>query len=264
MSILDTIKKYKIQEIAVRKAKQPGKFLEGSKFFERRCMSLKSALSNPEASGIIAEFKRRSPSKGDINKNALAEEITSGYIRAGASGLSVLTDENFFGAKKEDFARARESNDCPILQKDFILDEYQIVEAKSIGADVILLIAQILSPAEIRQFTRFAHNLGLEVLLETHGADEILQNLEAETDLIGINNRNLNTFTVDIENSIRLAGLLPADTVKVAESGIESAETIRILKQSGFKGFLIGEYFMKDLDPANKCASLIKELRHES
>ncbi len=264
MSILDTIKKHKIQEIAVRKAIQPVRLLEESKFFDRKCLSLKSVLSNPEASGIIAEFKRRSPSKGDINKNAQAEEITSGYIRAGASALSVLTDENFFGAKKEDFARARESNECPILQKDFILDEYQIVEAKSIGADVILLIAQILSPAEINQLTGFAHNLGLEVLLETHGAEEILQNLEAGADLIGINNRNLNTFDVDIENSIRLAGLLPADTVKVAESGIESAETIRILKQSGFKGFLIGEYFMKDPDPAKKCASFVKELRHES
>jgi indole-3-glycerol phosphate synthase len=166
----------------------------------------------------------------------LAEKITIGYVRAGASGLSVLTDENFFGAKKEDFARARESNECPLLQKDFILDEYQIIEAKSIGADVILLLAQILSPSEIKRFTNFAHNLGLEVLLETHGAEEILQNLEAEADLIGINNRNLNTFTVDIENSIRLAGLLPDNIVKVAESGIESTETIRILKQSGSKG----------------------------
>jgi indole-3-glycerol phosphate synthase len=263
MSILQTIKNYKIQEVAARKAVQPIRLLEGSKFFERKCLSLKSALSDPAASGIIAEFKRRSPSKGDINQNALAEDITIGYVRAGVSGLSVLTDENFFGAKKEDFAIARESNECPLLQKDFILDEYQIIEAKSIGADVILLLAQILSPSEIKRFTTFAHNLGLEVLLETHGENEILQNLEAGADLIGINNRNLNTFEVDIENSIRLAGLLPDNIIKVAESGIESAETIRVLKQSGFRGFLIGEYFMKDPDPAEKCASLIKELRHE-
>jgi len=264
MSILQTIKKYKIQEVAARKAVQPIRLLEESKFFDRKCLSLKSVLSNPEAIGIIAEFKRKSPSKGDINPNALAEKITMGYLRAGASALSVLTEENFFGAKKEDFARARESNECPMLQKDFILDEYQIIEAKSIGADVILLLAQILSPLEIKQFTTFAHNLGLEVLLETHGENEILQNLEAGADLIGINNRNLNTFEVDIENSIRLAGLLPDNIVKVAESGIESAETIRVLKQSGFRGFLIGEYFMKDPDPAEKCAAIIKELRHEN
>ena len=260
---MQTITKHKRQEVALRKNLQPVKRLEGSPYFEQPCLSLKAAISSPGASGIIAEFKRKSPSKGDINKEARVEEITRGYVRAGASGLSVLFDEGFFGAKKDDFMHARQNNHCPILQKDFILDEYQIIEAKSIGADVILLIGRILSPPEIKRFTNFAHGLGMEVLLETHGENEIMQNLEAGIDLMGINNRDLNTFKVNIENSMRLAALLPDHIVKVAESGIESAETIKVLKQSGFAGFLIGEYFMRDKDPAGKCASLIKEIRHE-
>ncbi|RWW91895.1 indole-3-glycerol phosphate synthase TrpC [Flavobacterium cerinum] len=261
MKILETIKQQKKKEVEERKSLYPIKLLEKSIYFETQCVSLKSYISNEKYSGIIAEFKRKSPSKGNINLYADAEKVTLGYMQAGASALSVLTDETFFGAKKQDLLMARKLNYCPILRKDFIIDEYQIVESKAMGADTILLIAKMLSPTIINQFTDFAHLLGMEVLLETHTETEILENINTTADLVGINNRNLNTFEVDIENSIRLAEMLPKTIVKIAESGIESAGVIKELKNNGFSGFLIGEYFMRDSDPATKCAELIKELK---
>lgn len=260
MSILDTIKQYKLNEVADRKSLYPIKLLEKSIFFESECVSLKEYVTDANRSGIIAEFKRKSPSKGDINKYADAEQVTLGYMQAGASALSVLTDEHFFGAKKEDLPTARRFNYCPILRKDFVLDEYQIIESKSIGSDAILLIAALLTVEEIETFTTIAHSLGLEVLLETHNNEEVMTHQETTADILGINNRNLHNFEVDIENSIKLLQALPKDIVKVAESGLESADTIRLLKSHGFDGFLIGEYFMRHSHPAEKCKELIKQL----
>ena len=261
MSILDTIKLHKLKEVAERKSLYPIKLLEQSIFFESECVSLKEYVTDPNRSGIIAEFKRKSPSKGDINKYADVEQVTLGYMQAGASALSILTDEHFFGAKKEDLPTARRFNYCPILRKDFVLDEYQIVESKSIGADAILLIAAMLSVNEIESYTKMAHSFGMEVMLETHTSKEVLDHQETTVDIVGINNRNLHNFEVDIENSIKLLQALPKNIVKVAESGLESAETIRLLKQHGFDGFLIGEYFMKHSHPAEKCKEIIKQLK---
>lgn len=261
MKILDTIKQQKILEVAARKTLHPVAGLEKSLHFDRKCNSLRKELTNANSTGIIAEFKRRSPSKGNINAAADIEKVTSGYVESVVAGLSVLTDELFFGASNNDFSIARQINTIPILRKDFIIDEYQIIESKAMGADVILLIAKMLSPKMINQFIKMAHNLGLEVLLETHTQTEITNNLNTTADMVGINNRNLNTFKVDIENSIRLAEMLPQQCIKVAESGIESAAVINQLKNNGFSGFLIGEYFMKNTDPVAKCKELIKELK---
>jgi indole-3-glycerol phosphate synthase len=262
MTILEQIKQHKIAEVNAKKSLYPTKLLEQSPYFESTCVSMKKYISDPNRSGIIAEFKRKSPSKGDINKYANVQEVTLGYMQAGASALSVLTDEHFFGAKKDDLQTARKFNFCPILRKDFIVDEYQIIESKSMGADVILLIAKMLSPQEISTFSEIAKTLGLEVFLEFHNKEEILKNGEVTFDLAGINNRNLNSFEVDIENSIRLANLLPKNVLRIAESGIESADTIHTLKNNGFKGFLIGEYFMRNSHPEQKCKELIKEISH--
>ncbi len=261
MNILDTIKQHKIKEVAEKKALIPIKFLEKSIFFDTQGVSLKKYLNDPKHVGIIAEFKRKSPSKGFINQYADPAKISLGYMQAGATALSVLTDVNFFGAKNDDLSTARRFNYCPILRKDFIVDAYQIYEAKSMGADVILLIAAILSPAQIASFTEVAHQLKMEVLLEIHNEKEWLENKNTPVDLLGINNRNLDTFEVDIENSEHLINLLPKEMTKIAESGINDVETIQRLKKMGFKGFLIGEYFMKDADPAQKCKEFIQELK---
>jgi indole-3-glycerol phosphate synthase len=262
MTILEKIKQHKLEEIAYKKSLFPVKLLEQQIYFESPCVSLKDYITDPNRSGIIAEFKRKSPSKGIINNYASVEKTTLGYMQAGASALSVLTDESFFGAKKDDLIKARKFNFCPILRKDFILDEYQIIESKSMGADAILLIAKILDSEQLKRLCQFAHQLGLEVLLETHTENEILDHLTTEADLIGINNRNLNTFDVDIETSIELSNLLPSSTIRIAESGIESAETIQILRNNGFHGFLIGEYFMRHSEPEKKCQELIKRLQY--
>ena len=261
MKILENIRQQKILEVRQRKTLYPVEVLEQSLFFDRSCASFKSHLSDTKQSGIIAEFKRRSPSKGNINRDANVQVVTQGYIGAGAVALSVLTDERFFGAGNNDLKLAREFNCCPILRKDFILDEYQIIESKAMGADAILLIAKLLPAAVIVQFTQLAHQLGMEVILETNNETEIQANSDTNADIIGINNRNLNTFEVDIENSIRLAGLLPVPMIKIAESGIDSPATIGILKKNGFAGFLIGEYFMKSNDPVAQCQAFVNLLR---
>ena len=172
-----------------------------------------------------------------------------------------MTDELFFGAKSDDFQLSRKHNSIPILRKDFIVDEYQILQSKAMGADVILLIAKILSKKQLKSYTEIAHELGLEVFLETHTETEVLENLDLPFDLIGINNRNLNSFEVSVENSIKLAELLPKTCIKIAESGIQDFETIQLLKTYGFNGFLIGEYFMKDENPARKCYELIQKIK---
>ena len=258
MNILDKIVAQKRVEVAERKALRSVATLEKEAWFTRPTLSLVSSLVHPQRTGIIAEFKRKSPSKGVINANAGVTEVTGAYTRYGASGLSVLTDEPFFGGRSEDLVAARQNN-IPILRKDFMIDEYQVVEARSIGADVILLIAACLSPAEVKQLAAFAKSLQLEVLLEIHDETE-LGHICEEIDLVGVNNRNLKTFEVDINTSLRLITQMPAHKPGVAESGISDAGTIKILREAGFKGFLIGENFMKQPDPSIAFADFVKQL----
>ena len=220
--------------------------------------SLKEALKS-SSSGIIAEFKRRSPSKGWINRKAQAEDIVPGYANAGASAVSILTDEKFFGGNLKDIKEARPLIDIPILRKDFIVDEYQLYQAKIIGADAVLLIAAALKKEELHALAAKAHELGLEVLLEIHSVEE-LKYINANMDVIGINNRNLGTFFTDVENSFRLAEQLPSDAVLVSESGISDPATVKRLQKAGFKGFLIGENFMKTGNPELALKSFIEDL----
>jgi indole-3-glycerol phosphate synthase len=257
MTILETIVAYKRQEVDERKGLIPLDMLEKSEFFGRSCYSFADNLHNSEKTGIIAEFKRASPSKGIINQWANAPEVTKGYVLHGASALSVLTDTRFFGGSSKDLQLARKANQIPILRKEFIIDEYQIIEAKSIGADAILLIAAILSADEIIHFTNIAHNLGLQVLLEVHDSKELDKVFE-KVDMIGVNNRNLDTFKVDLEQSVQLAGLIPQHFTKITESGIRSIADIKYLKQFGYKGFLIGEAFMKHENPTEAFAEFVK------
>jgi indole-3-glycerol phosphate synthase len=261
MNILDTIKAHKLKEVAALKSNTTVAELEKFPLFNSATHSLKKAVLSSVTGGIISEFKRKSPAKGNINLEANVLEITQGYANAGVSGLSVLTDELFFGAQFDDFRVARKNNTIPILRKDFIVDEYQIFESKAMGADVILLIAKILTKNQLQVYSTLAHELGLEVFLETHTETEVLDNLDLPFDLIGINNRNLNSFEVSVENSIKLAELLPKSCVKIAESGIQDFETIQLLKTYGFNGFLIGEYFMKEENPVAKCYELIQKMK---
>lgn len=257
MNILDTIIAHKRTEVAARKAGTPAPALEKEALFNRKVLSLKEFLLNDARTGIIAEFKRRSPSKGLINGTADVVEVTSAYAKH-ASGLSVLTDEYFFGGSTADLIAAR-VNQVPILRKDFIVDEYQILEARAMGADVILLIAACLTPAEVKRLATFATQLGLEVLLELHDEQE-LAHICDETVLVGINNRDLRTFKVDIERSLAMAQRIPDNRIKIAESGINAVENILLFRNNGFRGFLIGENFMKAAEPAKAFESFVQEL----
>lgn len=221
--------------------------------------SMSKALTASE-SGIIAEFKRRSPSKGWIKEEGKADEIPLSYQEHGAAALSILTDEQYFGGK-DDFIRiARHAGvHIPILYKNFIIDEYQLFQARLCGASAVLLIAADLSKEECRSLLSTAHGLGLEVLLEMHSEEE-LEYAEMEPDMCGINNRNLGTFITDVQNSFRLAELLPKDSVKVSESGISNPDTVKELRLAGFRGFLIGETFMKTSDPGKALKDFISKL----
>ena len=259
MNILDKIIEHKHLEVIENRINFPIQELQNTPEFSRKVISFKNALNNEQGTGIIAEFKRQSPSRGIINGNADVVEVTSAYAANGAAALSVLTDKKFFGGSNEDLKKAR-VNKIPILRKDFIIDEYQIVEAKAIGADVILLIAACLAPADVKRLAGFAKELGLEVLLEIHNEDE-LQHICDDCDVVGINNRDLKTFIVDIDRSIKLSAQIPAGKIKIAESGISDTSTILKFKNAGFKGFLIGENFMKEQDPAIAFASFVKHLK---
>jgi indole-3-glycerol phosphate synthase len=259
INILESIVSYKKEEIKKRKKKSPAHLLEKQEDFFRNVFSIKKFISDPERNGIIAEFKKKSPSKGIINESAVVEEVTSAYARLGASAISILTDTFSFGGSTDDLRRSR-FNNLPILRKDFILDPYQLVESRAMGADVILLIAACLQPAETRSLALKAHELGLEVLLEIHDENE-LDHLNEFIDVVGINNRDLKTFTVDLDNSIRLSDRLPHNKLRIAESGIRNIETIHFLKSAGFNGFLIGEQFMKTNDPAFAFASFVEQLK---
>lgn len=260
MNILQKIISHKEKEVARRKELFPVKLLEESIYFPTRTVSLKKYLLRKDKHGIIAEIKRKSPSKGIINDHVSIEKISIGYMQAGASALSILTDTEFFGGKNEDLTIARKFNFCPILRKDFTIDEYQVVESKSIGADAILLIAGVLKPDKLKSLAKFARSLNLEVLMEVHNEDELLRSLCDDIDLVGVNNRDLTTFKVDIETSIKLSELIPDNFVKVSESGISQPENIIDLKRHGFQGFLIGESFMTNSRPHKTCLDFIHQL----
>ena len=258
MNILDTIIEHKKKEVAVAKEKRTEEELMQSELFNRPTFSLKQFLLDETKTGIIAEFKRRSPSKGAINENADVVKVTTAYTEHGASCLSVLTDEYFFGGTTADLKKARVNN-IPILRKDFMIDEYQVLEARAMGADVILLIAACLTPERVKELAVFAKKLQLEVLLEIHTEEE-LQHICDETEIVGVNNRDLKTFIVDINRSIELSKKIPAGKIKIAESGIDDVETICIFRRAGFKGFLIGENFMKQPDPTIAFAGFVHQL----
>lgn len=260
MNILDQIVTHKQKEVEERKSLFPVKLLEQSIYFQSQPVSLKKYLLREDKSGIIAEIKRKSPSKGIINAYVSVERTSIGYMQAGASALSVLTDKQYFGGSNDDLTTARKFNFCPILRKDFIVDEYQIIEAKSIGADAILLIAAALDPEAIQKFSQQAHALGLEVLLEVHNETEIVSNLSTSVDLIGVNNRDLKTFEVSLDTSKKLSSIIPDQFIKVSESGIDTPGQILELKKYGFQGFLMGEKFMKHSRPEQACKEFIGEL----
>ncbi|HEY9048576.1 MAG TPA: indole-3-glycerol phosphate synthase TrpC [Ohtaekwangia sp.] len=264
MNILDEIIAYKRKEVEERKSLYPVKLLENSIYFSTLPVSMKKYIRREDKTGIIAEFKRKSPSKGIINAHAPVERTSIGYMQAGASALSVLTDKPSFGGSSEDLMTARKFNFCPIIRKDFTIDEYQVVEAKSIGADAILLIAAVLAPQQSKTLAAFARSFGMEVLLEVHDEEELKQNLEVGADLIGVNNRNLKTFEVSIDVSKRLAPMIPDSVVKVSESGISSADTIIELRKHGYQGFLMGENFMKHSRPERAAMEFMDELRRKS
>lgn len=257
MTILNKIIEQKKQEIATSKSKISIEKLKDSEFFSRKTFSLKE--TNKTKSGVITEFKRKSPSKGIINNKVSPLEVVSAYEKFGASAVSILTDSDFFGGKFEDILKVRNHLNIPILRKDFMIDEYQFYEAKSIGADVILLIAACLSPTQVSKFTDLAHQLHLEVLLEIHSEEE-LSYINKNVDFVGINNRNLKDFKVDLQHSVNLKNQLPSDIFSIAESGIYSEEDFKFLKEKGFDGFLMGEYFMKNENPGNKFGEFISNV----
>ncbi len=262
MNILDRIVKDKKQEVAAKKENLPLSFLQGSPLFQRDGLSMSKSIL--DGSGIISEFKRRSPSKQVINHKDSVIEVVSDYQDAGASAVSVLTDTKYFGGSIDDLIQARQHLKIPLLRKDFIIDSYQIYEAKAFGADTILLISAILSPKELTHFSKLAHELGLEVLLEVHDKEELNKANLDYVDMVGVNNRNLKTFEVSLETSKQLASLISNEKVKISESGISSIEAIRSLKQFGYKGFLIGENFMKTKNPGKSATEFIKSLGHEN
>lgn len=260
MLILDEIIAHKRREVAEKKALYPVKLLERSSSFDAPVVSLVRYLQREQASGIIAEFKRCSPSRGIINAYASAEKTTVGYMQAGASALSVLTDATYFGGSSKDLEAARRMNFCPILRKDFIIDEYQLFESRAMGADVVLLIAEALTAAEVKQLAQQAAALGLEVLLEIHSREQ-LDKYIPEIALVGVNNRDLQTFRTDVNRSAELAAYLPPHVTKISESGIADAQTMLNLRLSGYHGFLIGDLFMRETDPARVCLQLVNALK---
>lgn len=260
MDILEKIVLDKRVEVDLRKQLIPISQLEHSVLFERETISLANALQH-NATGIIAEHKRRSPSKSIINNNLNVQDVAKGYEDAGVCGMSVLTDGKYFGGSLDDLLTARASCNLPLLRKEFIINQYQIIEAKAYGADVILLIAAILTREEIKQFSQLAKSLHLDVLLEVHNKEELHKSIMPSLDMLGVNNRNLKTFEVSLETSKSLSSLIPDDFVKVSESGISSVEAIKGLQPYGYKGFLIGENFMKTNNPGVSATQFINTLK---
>ncbi|MDY5656324.1 MAG: indole-3-glycerol phosphate synthase TrpC [Prevotella sp.] len=260
--ILQEIVAHKRQELERMKTETPERLLhaEVERMLGGRVASLREAVSQ-SATGIIAEFKRRSPSKGWIKQEGKASRIPLSYQQQGAAAVSILTDSHYFGGCDTFVTEAREAGvTIPILYKNFVVDEYQLFQARRCGASAVLLIAACLSKQECRQLLRMAHELQLEVLLEMHGEQEA-EYADWEPDLCGVNNRNLGSFVTSIDNSFRMASLLPAGAVKVSESGISHPDVIRELQIAGFQGFLIGETFMREDDPGEALGSFIREIQ---
>jgi len=259
MNILDTIVAKKKIEVANNKRNKNTSALEKEILFKKDAKSFKDFLLRKDKTGIIAEFKTKSPSKGIINDVSSVEEVTADYAKYGASAISVLTDEEFFGGTINDLLKAAVV-DIPVLRKDFIIDEYQLIESKAYGADVILLIAACLSKKEVKNLATIAKNIGLNVLLEIHNEAE-LEHICDEVDVTGINNRDLKTFKVDLNHSIKLCRKIPADMIKISESGIDDAKTIQYLKENGFSGFLMGEKFMKENNPGKAFRDFVRMMK---
>lgn len=257
--VLDKIVQAKLLEVAALKANYPLALLKKDPQLSKTSLSMKSSILS--GSGVIAEFKRASPSKGQIRANAVPREIALGYEVAGASAISVLTDNAFFQGSKDDLIQVKQAVKLPVLRKDFTIDPYQIYEAKIMGADCILLIAAILSKQQIAEYLAIAYDLGLEAIIEVHDAKE-LDKLSGNEEIVGVNNRNLDTFEVDISNSIMLSGLL-GSKVKIAESGLDSGSNLSALKKAGFDGFLVGESFMREKEPGEACHSFITKITEE-
>lgn len=229
---------------------------------QRKTLSLSESIKR--GSGIISEFKRRSPSRQVINHTSSVIDVVKGYEKSGVSGISVLTDTKYFGGALDDLVQARDHLNIPLLRKEFIIDLYQIHEARAFGADAILLIAAILKPEEILLFSKLAHELELEVLLEIHNEEELNKSDLSHIDMVGVNNRNLKTFEVSLETSKALALKIPETKVAISESGISSVKAIKDLRNHGFKGFLIGENFMSTENPGLTAMEFIKQLNHEN
>ena len=259
MNILDKIIADKKREVELKKKVVSVNQLEATDLFNSRTKSLSKILANSNI-GIIAEHKRRSPSKSVINFNHTVEDVTLGYQNAGVCGISVLTDGKYFGGSLDDLILTKATVNIPVLRKEFIVDEYQILEAKAYGADVILLIAAVLTRVEIQHLSQFAQSLGLEVLLEVHNQEELEKSIMPSLNMIGVNNRNLKTFEVSLDYSKELSVHIPDEFVKVSESGISSIEAVKELQQFGYQGFLMGEHFMKTDNPGNEAKSFIQKL----
>ncbi|HUH19989.1 indole-3-glycerol phosphate synthase TrpC [Albibacterium sp.] len=260
MNILERIIQHKRIEVAEAKRNISIDELKDKSLFDRTCYSLRESVLDLDRNGIIAEYKRASPSKGSINAHSDVSEIAKAYEESGVSAISVLTDSEFFKGSLDDLIAVREAVQIPVLRKEFIVDPFQITEAKAYGADVILLIAACLSSKEIEEFSTYAKNIGLNVLLEIHNEEELKDNKFDTIDAIGVNNRNLTDFSVSLQHSLDLVSLIPVQYIKVSESGISNPDTIKLLKNEGFQAFLIGENFMKMDDPAKAIQDFVKQI----
>lgn len=259
MDILEKIVLHKKKEVTLLKQQFSTKDFENSLYFERKTFSLQKRIQDPNSHGIIAEFKRKSPSKGVINDFSKPEDVIPLYKEAGVAGVSILTDFNFFGGSVDDVLSVRPLVDIPILRKEFIVDEFQIIQAKAIGSDAILLIAECLTKEEVATFSKCAQSLNLEVLLEIH-SEKMLDKINNHLNIIGVNNRNLKTFKVNITQSLELFSKIPIKFAKISESGVSDLSEIRTLQKVGFDGFLIGENFMKTQNPGEACINFIKNI----
>ncbi|MCW3804381.1 indole-3-glycerol phosphate synthase TrpC [Plebeiibacterium marinum] len=252
MNILDKIVAQKKTEVARQQEFVTIDKLRKYDAYNIEVPSLKKHLTDGKHNGIISEYKRKSPSKGIINNISTVENVVPLYEKAGVSGISVLTDSEFFGGNKSDLIAARKVTTVPILRKDFMISSYQVHEAKAIGGSAILLIAAILSYDEAHELSKLAKDLGLDILMEVHSKEE-LEIVNPLVDVVGVNNRNLKTFEVSLQQSIDLAAAMPNDVVKISESGIYTPEDIFLLRENGFQGFLIGENFMRTKNPGEAC-----------
>jgi len=261
MDILDKIIAFKRNEVRAAKKQFPVSNLETSSFFKLEMPSFFKALEKSEPS-IIGEFKRKSPSKGVINSSANVEEVTKGYQEGGIAALSILTDKEFFGGNNIDLQNAASFASVPLLRKEFIIDDYQVIESKSIGASAILLISSVLSKKDIARLSELTFNLGMDVLFEIHDEKD-LDKLDNKIKIIGVNNRNLKTFKVSFENSSNLIRLLPANCLKVAESGFQTTDDVKRLYLSGYNAFLIGEKFMGSVNPGKTASDFINDLKEK-